>query len=150
MDGKVTTSSAIKRPRSRFGIVMRYTSLCYWSVLTFGLLARNPIGLLRGHSAFSHAYAAIEPAVHFLTFALLTLLVLSGSWSVSRRLMLGVIVAYAAMTEMLQGLVPGRTPEWSDLLQNLAGMAAGLAIWWAAARLVCFWVDERQARSGVT
>ncbi len=127
---------SVSRAARRFGIVMRYSSLVYWCVLSLGLLTRNPTGAIHRNWFLSDMYSAVQPAVHFLGFMLLTALVLSGSWSVSRRMLLVLIALYAGLTELLQGLIPNRTPEWVDFGQDLAGMAVGFTIWWIACRAV--------------
>lgn len=125
--------TAPTRTARRFGLFMRYSSLMYWCLLSVGLLAQNPASLMQRQGMLSDMYAALQPAVHFLGFVLLTFLVLSGSWRLSRRSMLLLIALYAAMTELLQGLIPSRTPEWGDFFQDLSGMAVGMACWWIAA-----------------
>ncbi|MGE0610389.1 MAG: VanZ family protein [Pirellulales bacterium] len=118
----------------RFGLIMRYSSLFYWCLLSLGLLTSNPSAAIQRSGFLQQTYHTVQPAVHFLGFMLLTCLVMAGTWSVSRRVLLISIAVYAGLTELLQGLIPSRTPEWADFWQDLAGMAVGLAIWWIACR----------------
>ena len=46
------------------------------------------------------------------------------------RVLTGLLVAYALLTEGLQAIIPDRTVELLDLIENLFGLAAGTAIWW--------------------
>ncbi len=99
----------------------------YWVLLTVLLLAPDPWALL----GFSSPPAPPGPdAVHFLTFAVLALLVGSGRFPVSARRLAAVLVAYALVSESLQFFVASRTVQLGDYLQNLLGLAVGGAAWW--------------------
>ena len=67
-------------------------------------------------------------AAHVLAYAGLGALIALG-WG--RRGNLGaaglLVLALSGAIEVLQGMVPGRSPNWWDLLANGVGMAAGLA-----------------------
>jgi len=67
--------------------------------------------------------------IHFVLFALLAFVMHASRFPVHRGLTMAVLVAYALFTESLQGLVPTRTVEFLDLLENLLGLGAGTAIW---------------------
>lgn len=60
-----------------------------------------------------------DKLVHALLFAALALL------APPFRLALPGLAAYAVATELLQGLVPGRSPDALDLIADLVGLAAG-------------------------
>ena len=49
--------------------------------------------------------------------------------------LLVMLVAYAAATECLQWFVGGRTPELTDLVQNVCGIAAAVAVCWICIRM---------------
>ncbi len=73
---------------------------------------------------------------HFFGFLLLTLLALAPRWPMSRWMIVFLLVLVAACSEPLQALVPQRVCAFSDVVQNLLGIAAGCAIrgWLAVAR----------------
>ena len=72
--------------------------------------------------------------VHFFLFAMLGFLVWASRLPVRPGLVLGLLVAYALVTESLQWFVPTRTVELLDYLENLLGLAAGGAVWCALQR----------------
>ena len=72
--------------------------------------------------------------VHFVVFALLAFVVHASRFPVHRGLTSALLVAYAVLTESLQGFVPSRSVEFLDLLENLLGLGAGTAIWLLARR----------------
>ena len=67
--------------------------------------------------------------VHFVVFALLAFVVHASRFPVHRGLTSALLVAYAILTELLQGFVPSRSVEFLDLLENLLGLGTGTAIW---------------------
>ena len=67
--------------------------------------------------------------VHFAVFALLAFVVYASRFRVHRGLTLALLVAYALLTESLQGFVPSRSVELLDLIENLLGLGFGTAIW---------------------
>jgi VanZ family protein len=109
---------------------MRKLCLAYWIALTVGLIVRNPLALVPGSRSLSGAIAVIEPMVHFLSFAGLAALCTYADWPIRRRWLLAMIAVYAFLTEAVQRYIPGRTAEFADLLQNLAGLAVGAGVGW--------------------
>ena len=75
-------------------------------------------------------------AAHTLAYAGLGLLIALG-WGRRADLRLAglLVLALSGALELLQGAVPGRSPNWWDLLANGVGVAAGLA----AGRLLGAW-----------
>ena len=67
--------------------------------------------------------------VHFVVFALLAFVVHASRFPAHRWLISALLVAYALLTESLQGFVPSRSVELLDLLDNLLGLGTGTAIW---------------------
>jgi VanZ family protein len=57
---------------------------------------------------------------------------LCGSASAMRRRLLFCVLLGAAL-ELLQGLTPARSPDWRDLVANIAGALAGAALWFTPA-----------------
>jgi VanZ family protein len=74
-----------------------------------------------------------DKVTHLLTFAVLAL---SGRWAgVPVLALLGGLTAYAAVTEVLQALLPiNRHGDVRDLLADVAGVLLGLALSWVWAR----------------
>jgi VanZ family protein len=75
----------------------------------------------------------VDKLVHLGLFLLLAL---TGRWAGIRRGVLGgVLVAYAALSEVVQGLdVVGRDASVADWCADVLGVAAGLLLWAALSR----------------
>lgn len=105
----------------------RVVCVAYWALLSVLLLAQDPFAL------FGVPRPPGPPGnrgAHFLFFTLLALLAHASRWPMRFPVLTGLLVAYAFLTEGLQTLVPHRTVELLDLVENLLGLAAGTAIWW--------------------
>jgi hypothetical protein len=107
----------------------------YWGLLTVLQLVPAPgqaIGLPRGAT-----FPGIDFGVHFTAFTLLTLLVLGVRWP--KRLgwpVLAVLLLYGLTVESLQGVVPSRTVEVRDYVENILGVAVGTGLYWLIGRLL--------------
>jgi hypothetical protein len=102
----------------------------YWAALTVVLLVPDPLALLglqRNPWPFSS-----DRGIHFSLFLGLTLLADMCRWAIRPRWFIGLLVAYATATELLQAFVPPRTVDLADLSENLLGVAAGTVIFWVA------------------
>ena len=116
---------------------LRLACAAYWLMLTVLLLVPNPKALLGLRYTPGNLS---QRGVHFLFFTVLVVLVMAGRPPLRRRTLVAVLVGYAVVTETLQSLVPLRTVELIDYLENLAGLAVGAGIWligrksWAAIR----------------
>ena len=75
----------------------------------------------------------VDKAVHATLFLALAL---TGRWAgIGRAVLAGVLVLYAAVSEVVQGLeVIGRGASVADWLADVVGVLAGLALWAAVAR----------------
>ena len=105
------------------------------------LLVPDPLGSLGLKSdpwPISH-----DRGVHFVLFFTLTLLADAARWAVRPRWFFGLLTGYAIAVELLQAFVPPRTVEAMDLIENLSGVAAGTAVYWALHR------NSRQCGSSV-
>ena len=105
----------------------RLACLAYFSLLSVLLLVPDPLTLL-GIPRLPTLPG--DRTVHFLLFTLLALLVHASRWPLGWGLLAGLLVAHALVMETLQSLVPGRTVELLDFVENLVGLAAGTGIWW--------------------
>ena len=74
------------------------------------------------------APAGIDKIVHFSVFAALAV---TGRWAgVPRGPLAGLLVLYAAATELLQGIpVLQRDPSVGDWVADVAGALTGLLVW---------------------
>src|SRR5687767_7406871 len=106
---------------------MRKLCVAYWLLLTLLLWSRDPLGWF-DNSSVETLHDRVEPIAHFLSFGLLTLIALSTPWRVSRGRLLMILAGYSAVTELVQGLVPGRSMDGLDLLQDFCGILAGSAV----------------------
>ena len=106
---------------------MRKLCVAYWLLLTLLLWSRDPLGWF-DNSSVDAVHDRLEPVAHFLSFGLLTLIVLSTPWRVSRGRLLMILAGYSAVTELVQALVPGRSMDGLDLLQDFSGILAGSAL----------------------
>ena len=113
------------------GFSMRKICAGYWLLLTALLLARDPLGWFSGRRSVDAVYEHLEPFAHFLSFSLLTVLVLATHWRLSRRGQLAILAAYGLATELVQSQIPGRQMQLMDLVQDIAGIAFGCAAYWA-------------------
>lgn len=101
----------------------------YWGLLTVLQLVPAPakaIGLPQGAG-----FLGIDVGIHFTAFTILTLLVLGARWpdGISWPV-LAVLLLYGLTVETLQALVPSRTVELRDYLENVLGVAAGTGLYW--------------------
>jgi hypothetical protein len=74
----------------------------------------------------------VDKIVHATLFAALAL---SGRWAgIGRAVLAGALVGYAAVSEVVQGLI-GRDAAVGDLVADAVGVLAGLLVWrWFADR----------------
>ncbi len=105
---------------------VRLACLAYWVLLSVLLLVPDPWALLGIQRLPGLPTRQLE---HFIIFTLLTVLVHASRLPIRRGLLIVLLVSYAIGIEALQALVPQRTVELLDFLENLAGLAAGTAIW---------------------
>ena len=114
------------------GFLMKILFLLYTAVLTFLLVTNRPQDFVRiyGWRAFIEAWA------HLIAFGILAFLATLARTRTPVWLMAAALVFYAGATEVLKGFTASRTPDWKDLLQNLIGIALGIAVAWPISR---FW-----------
>ena len=77
----------------------------------------------------------VDKLVHALLFAVLAL---TGLWARIRRPVLaGLLVGYAALSEVVQGVAPlARSASVGDVLADVVGLLLGLLVWqWLARRV---------------
>jgi VanZ family protein len=106
---------------------IRVVATAYWLLLTVLLLAPDPFELLGMSRPTDSTGRRVE---HFALFVALALLVCASRLRMRGGGLAGLLVAYALITESLQGFIPTRSLELLDYLENLLGLAVGGAIWW--------------------
>lgn|GEM_PF-1426544 len=122
------SESVISRLRNRY--LLGGAALCYLAILTFCLVTRDPF-LIAGHRQGTLRWLydqSVAPVSHLIAFFGAGLLCGLGCSRNILGVVLGALVVYALATEGVQFLVPDRTPEWTDVIQNLAGLALGMGL----------------------
>ena len=104
----------------------RLVCLVYCAMLTLLLLVPDPAALL-GIQRLPKVGSAI--GIHFTAFAGLGMLVAAGRIPLRPVLLAGSLFLYSVGVELLQWYVPPRTVETRDLVENLLGLSAGVAVW---------------------
>ena len=112
--------------------VLRVACIGYWAAVTVLLLVPDPLALLALQE--NPWPLSSDRGIHFSLFLALTLLVDMCRWAIPPRWVFALLVVYATATEFLQALVPPRTVDPVDLLENLLGVAVGTAIYWVIQR----------------
>jgi hypothetical protein len=116
--------------------LLRFACLGYVLFLTLLLLSSNPSGLIGYCGGLPRFLRQIMPSAHLLSFSMLAVLALLPRWPVPRWCIVLMLAAYGGMTEIAQGFIPPRTPEWQDWFQDLGGLAIGAAFCWGAMLLI--------------
>ena len=122
--------------RGRLELAAKTLCLLYVGVLYWLLLTSGPRMLLRARVDAFLPWHDVLAVGHLLCFTLLAALAFLSRRKMPPWAVLLLLVIAAVGTEFLQGWVPMRTPEMADCLQNLAGIALGGGLYWAAARLL--------------
>jgi len=81
----------------------------------------------------------LRPVLHFLGFVLATLLTLAARWPLPAWAVLLWLGVYATGTELLQWFVPQRTPDLTDLAQNMTGILVGAILFWLGWGVAFLW-----------
>ncbi len=120
---------------------MKYLATALWllylAVLSAGLFLPDPF-IMAGteHDVLRTLYFdKVDPVGHVLAFLPLGFLSCASPWPRRGAVRLGLSVAYALASEPLQAFFPPRTPQLSDLIEDLVGLALGATCWWVLTRL---------------
>ena len=112
--------------------LMKVALAVYLAMLTVLLLTEDPFA--EDPTGYLDALLqVIGPVAHLLSFSILATLAFGSRWPVPGWVVALLLAGYATSTELLQGVVSGRTPEWSDWFQDLAGVVIGAGSMVAAA-----------------
>lgn len=117
----------------RLNWVLRIVCVGYIVFLTLLLLTKDPSHLFGVEGELPWVLRAMLPLAHAISFLGLSVLALIARWPVPRWSIVLALLVYGGMTEVFQGFVPHRTPEWADWLQDVAGIAVGSACCWGLA-----------------
>jgi hypothetical protein len=112
---------------------LRTACVAYVVVLSYLLVARDPACFLPGQGGLDVLSGNVIVVAHLLGFSVLTLLVLAARWPVPTWTQYRFLAAYGLGTELIQAFLPWRSAEMGDLLQDLAGIAAGSAVYYGLA-----------------
>lgn len=101
----------------------------YWIFLTVLLLVPNPAAVVGLNSVPIFPWGKF--GIHLSFFTLLSVLANFSRWPKSlSRWLLAFMAIYGIATEALQLLVPHRTSQVIDGVENLLGIALGAIIYW--------------------
>ncbi|MEN6451054.1 MAG: VanZ family protein [Thermoguttaceae bacterium] len=123
---------------------MRLISIAYLVFLTLLLLTADPSRVVGANIPL--LLRRLMPEAHLLSFFVLAILALGSRWPAPRWIVVSLLGLYGAMTEIGQGFVPQRTPDWADWFQDMAGVALGAALCWGVMRLAGRWTRRRLMR----
>jgi glycopeptide antibiotics resistance protein len=103
---------------------LHFVTACYAIFLTLLLWLPNPKELFYGWqpSEQTSGYS------HLITFMLLGFLVELGRRQQSQLFWIVLLILYAFFTEIIQELLPIRTFEWHDIIQDICGIMVGLGL----------------------
>ena len=111
--------------------LIRFFFLGYLIFLTILLLTADPARLVGLREGLPWFLLMLLSWAHLLSFLVLAVLALVARWPVPRWSIVVFLVFYACVTELTQQLVPPRSAEWKDWLQDLLGVFIGTAACWA-------------------
>ncbi len=110
--------------------IMRRACLLYLFMLSFVMLfIGNPLKYTRDYPRFVELYEAIEPGLHVGIFAVLAFLVVASRWRIHPLYLASLLVVFAAGTELIQMVLPNRTPRFFCFVQDVIGLLLGAAAW---------------------
>jgi VanZ family protein len=121
------------KKRPPYLLSLRVACIAYLLLLTFLLVVPEPLrlfGITQLPGPPSHRGA------HFVLFAPFGLLAMASRWPLPRPWLVGTLLGYAVLTELIQACIPNRAPELFDVIENILGLAAGMAVCWLIGRNV--------------
>ncbi len=106
---------------------IRWLCACAWTITTLVLMLSPTVRL-----PTTFLGDLTDKAAHFVTFLLLaalwySVLICYFSRQQALRVTLGIVLIFGALTELMQGFVPGRTTDVFDFAANALGTLAGTA-----------------------
>lgn len=126
--------------------LMRFLCLGYSIYLTALLLTADPAQLVGG--SLPGFLRSTMPVAHLLSFFVLAVLALAIRWPAPRWAVVIILVIYGGLTEIAQGFLPPRTPDWMDWFQDVAGITVGAVSCWIVALVAGAYARARQNLAG--
>lgn len=109
---------------------MRRACLLYLVMLGVVMLfIGNPLKYYGDYPWFVGLYEVIEPGLHVGLFAALAFLVAASRWRLHPAYQVGLLVAFAAGSELVQWFLPNRAPRLFCFVQDIGGLMLGTAAW---------------------
>ena len=126
-------------------IIRLLICLSYATLLTVLLLSPDPAAIM------GLKKAPLEDAgIHFSALLLLAAFVHATRWPKPPYWTSLIFLAvYALATEALQAIVPGRTVQLFDFIENLLGVSAGTAVYWFFQRKWKAWNRKKNERASI-
>ena len=115
---------------------MRIACLGYVVFLSLLLLTADPKLVIGVRGELPWILETLMPWAHLLSFSVLAVLMLLARWPMPRWSVVLILAVYGGATEIIQGFVPPRTPEWMDWFQDVSGVAVGAALCWIVVLLM--------------
>ncbi len=109
-------------------LATRICAVAYGALLTLGLIFRSLVAVVVDETPDTGWMATLVHAGHFVAMMLLGVLVTLSRPPLSRTGLATLLLSYALMMEFLHILLPTRSFEWLDLLQNVSGVLIGMTI----------------------
>jgi hypothetical protein len=107
---------------------MRITCLAYVAFLTLLLLSPNPARVISSTGRLPPILLTLMPWAHLLSFSVLAAAMLLARWPMPRWVTVLILAMYGGATEIIQGFIPPRTPEWEDWFQDVGGVVVGVTV----------------------
>lgn len=109
---------------------MRIAFFVYWIYLSILLFSHHPERWIGSSGNIPELLQMLMPFAHMLSFTVLSLLTFAACLPLPRWSILLLLAVYGGATEIIQGFIPPRTPEWADWFQDLGGITIGFACFW--------------------
>jgi VanZ family protein len=127
-----------------------FTRLLFWGYLgflSFLLIVKDPLQWVDWIPSLSSWYGIVMHFAHLLSFMVLMLLAMASQWPLPWWVISIVLCIYGLATELFQGMIITRHPEWADFFQDCCGIVVGLVFSWIiAAAWQSFQKPARSAR----
>lgn len=104
--------------------------MVYWIYLSILLFSQHPERWIGTSGNVPELLKILMPFAHMLSFTVLSLLTFTACLPLPRWGILLSLAIYGGATEIIQGFIPPRTPEWADFFEDLGGIAIGFACFW--------------------
>jgi hypothetical protein len=127
---------------------MRIACVAYIVFLSLLLLSPNPATVIGCSDGLPWVLQTLMPYAHLLSFSVFAILMLLARWPMPRWSIALLLAAYGGATEIIQGFIPPRTPEWADWFQDVGGVAMGIVLCSLLA-MVAVWAAHHVGSVGI-